>query len=97
MLPDAAIELPRKALDNPAMARAVADVRPAQAASRQASDALRRRDKQHRLPFATTLPCCYTEEEVERLINERMQSIEDGTAEFVSHDEVKARIKAMLA
>ncbi len=44
-----------------------------------------------------TAPCCYTEEEVERLLNERMQSIEDGTAEFVSHDEVKARIKAMLA
>lgn len=44
-----------------------------------------------------TLPCCYTEEEVERLLNERMQSIEDGTAEFVSHDEVKARIKAILA
>ena len=42
-------------------------------------------------------PCCYTEEEVERLLNERMQSIEDGTAEFVSHDEVKARIKAMFA
>lgn len=42
-------------------------------------------------------PCCYTEEEVERLLNERLQSIEDGTAEFVSHDEVKARIKAMLA
>ena len=42
-------------------------------------------------------PCCYTEEEVERLLKERMQSIEDGTAEFVSHDEVKARIKAMLA
>ena len=41
-------------------------------------------------------PCCYTEEEVERLLNERMQSIEDGTAEFVSHNEVKARIKAML-
>ena len=45
----------------------------------------------------TTPPCCYTEEEVEKLLAERMQSIEDGTAEFVSHDEVKARIKAMLA
>ncbi len=44
-----------------------------------------------------TPPCCYSEEEVEKLLNERMQSIEDGTAEFVSHDEVKARIKAMLA
>ena len=44
-----------------------------------------------------TQPCCYTEEEVENLLNERMQSIEDGTVEFVSHDEVKARIKAMLA
>ena len=44
-----------------------------------------------------TPPCCYTEEEVERLLNERMQSIEDGTAEFVSHNEVKARIKEMLA
>ena len=42
-------------------------------------------------------PYCYTEEEVENLLNERMQSIEDGTAEYVSHDEVKARIKAMLA
>lgn len=42
-------------------------------------------------------PCCYNEEEVERLLNERMQSIKDETAEFVSHDEVKARIKAMLA
>ncbi len=42
-------------------------------------------------------PCNYTVEEVERLLNERMQSIEDGTAEFVSHDEVKARIKVMLA
>ena len=46
---------------------------------------------------ATTLPCCYTEEEVEKLLSERMQSIADGTAEMVSHDEVKARIKAMLA
>lgn len=42
-------------------------------------------------------PCCYTEEEVERLLNERMQSIKDETAEFVSHDEVKTRIKEMLA
>lgn len=42
-------------------------------------------------------PCCYTEEEVERLLAERMQSIADGTAEMVSHDEVKARIKAILA
>lgn len=41
-------------------------------------------------------PCCYTEEEVDWLLNERMQSIEDETAEFVSHDEVKACIKAML-
>ena len=46
---------------------------------------------------ADTPPCCYTEEEVERLLNERLQSIENGTAEFVAHDEVKARIKAMLA
>ena len=45
----------------------------------------------------TVPPCCYTEEEVERLLNERMKSIEDGTAELVSHDEVKARIKAILA
>ena len=44
-----------------------------------------------------TPPCYYTEDEVERLLNERLQNIEDGTAEFVSHDEVKARIKAMLA
>ena len=46
---------------------------------------------------AATPPCCYSEEEIERLLNERMQSIEDGTAELVSHDEVKARIKAMLS
>jgi len=46
---------------------------------------------------STTPPCCYTEEEVEKLLAERMQSIEDGTAEMVSHDEVKARIKAILA
>lgn len=45
----------------------------------------------------TEPPCCYTAEEVERLLVERMQSIADGTAEMVSHDEVKARIKAMLA
>ena len=42
-------------------------------------------------------PCCYTEEEVEKLIAERMQSIEDGTAELVNNEEVKARIKAILA
>ena len=42
-------------------------------------------------------PCCYTEEEVERLLAERMQSIADGTAELVSQDEVKARIKALMA
>ena len=50
-------------------------------------------------PKETTaeLPCCYTEEEVEKLIAERMQSIENGTAELVSNDEVKARIKAILA
>ena len=35
-------------------------------------------------------PCCYTEEEVERLLAERMQSIADGTAELVSNDEVSA-------
>lgn len=46
---------------------------------------------------ATTPPCCFTEEEVEKLIAERMQSIDDGTAELVSNDEVKARIKAILA
>lgn len=45
----------------------------------------------------TIAPCSYTEEEIERLLLERMQSIEDGTAEFISHDEVKARIKAILA
>lgn len=44
-----------------------------------------------------TPPCCYPEEEVERLLAERMQSIADGTAEMVPHDEVKARIKALLA
>jgi len=42
-------------------------------------------------------PCCHTEEEVENLLSERMQSIEDDIAEFVLHDEVKARIKEMLA
>lgn len=42
-------------------------------------------------------PCCYTEEEVELLLNERMKNMADGTTEFVSHDEVKGRIKAMLA
>ena len=45
----------------------------------------------------TTPPCCYTEEEVERLLAERMQSIADGTAEMIPHEEVKARIKAMMA
>ena len=45
----------------------------------------------------TTTSCCYTEEEVEKLIAERMQSIKDGTAELVSNDEVKARIKAISA
>ena len=46
---------------------------------------------------STVPPCCYTEEEVERLLAERMQSIADGTAELVPHDEVKARIKALMA
>lgn len=46
---------------------------------------------------AAAPPCCYTEEEVEKLLAERMQSIANGTAEMVSHNEVKARIKAMLA
>ena len=46
---------------------------------------------------STIPPCCYTEEEVERLLSERIQKIADGTAELVAHDEVKARIKAMLA
>ncbi len=45
----------------------------------------------------TTSPCCYSEAEVEKLLNERMKCIDDGTAEFVSHEEVKARIKAMMA
>ncbi len=45
----------------------------------------------------TTPPCCYTEEEAERLLAERLQSIADDTAEKVSHDEAKARIKAMMA
>ncbi|MBQ2543137.1 MAG: hypothetical protein II554_07270 [Bacteroidales bacterium] len=44
-----------------------------------------------------TSPCCYSEAEVEKLLNERMKCIDDGTAEFVSHEEVKARIKAMMA
>ena len=42
-------------------------------------------------------PCCYTEDEVERLLEERMQSIEDGSVELVSNDDVKAHIKALLA
>ena len=42
-------------------------------------------------------PCRYSEAEVEKLLNERMNAIENGTAEFVSHEEVKARIKAMMA
>ena len=45
----------------------------------------------------TEPPCCYDEEEVEKLIAERMQSIDDGIAELVSNDEVKAHIKAILA
>lgn len=45
----------------------------------------------------TAPPCCYTEEEVEKLIAERIQSIEDDTAELVSNDEVKAHIKAIMA
>ena len=45
----------------------------------------------------TDPPCCYTEEEMEKLIAERMQSIEDDTAELASNDEVKAHIKAILA
>lgn len=45
----------------------------------------------------TVPPCCYTEEEVDRLLNERIKSIEDGTAELVSNEEVKARIKALMA
>ena len=51
MLSDAAVELAGKAFDDAPMARAVANVRPTQAASRQASDALRRRNEQHRLSF----------------------------------------------
>ena len=46
---------------------------------------------------STVPPCCYTEEEVERLLSERTQKIADGTAELVAHDEVKARIKALMA
>ena len=47
-------------------------------------------------PVATP-PCCYSDEELETLLNQRMQSIENGTAELISHNEVKARIKAMLS
>lgn len=41
--------------------------------------------------------CHYTTKEVEQLLDKRMKNIEDGTAEFVSHDEVKARVKALMA
>ena len=44
-----------------------------------------------------TPPCQYTAEDVDRLLTNRMQNIENGTAEFVSHEEVKARIKALMA
>ena len=44
-----------------------------------------------------TPPFQYTAEDVDRLLTNRMQNIENGTAEFVSHEEVKARIKALMA
>ena len=34
-------------------------------------------------------PCCYTEEEVERLLAERMQSIADGTADCAVQYEIE--------
>ena len=43
------------------------------------------------------LTTAYTESEVEKLLAARMQSIADNTAEMVSHDEVKTRIKALIA
>lgn len=42
------------------------------------------------------LICQYTEKEVERHLNERIQSIEDGKAVLISNNEVKAHIKAMF-
>ena len=41
--------------------------------------------------------CHYTAKEVEQLLDKRMKNIEDGTAELVSHDEVKARVKALIS
>lgn len=47
--------------------------------------------------FSKDLPiCCYAEKEVDVLLNGRMQSVENGTAEFVSHKEAKAHIKALF-
>jgi hypothetical protein len=44
-----------------------------------------------------TPPCQYTTDDVDQLLTNRMQEIENGTAEFVSHEEVKAHIKALMA
>jgi hypothetical protein len=42
----------------------------------------------------STMPCSYTDEEMYSIVRERLQDLEDGTAEFVDGDEVFSKIRA---
>ena len=40
------------------------------------------------------IPCSYSEDEMYALVKERLESLEDGTAELVDGDEVFSKIRA---
>jgi len=40
------------------------------------------------------MPCSYSDEEMYAIVKERLQSLEDGTAELVDGDEVFSKIRA---
>ena len=40
------------------------------------------------------MPCSYTDEEMYAIVKERLQSLNDGTAELVDGDEVFSKIRA---
>ena len=42
-------------------------------------------------------PCCYTREEVRHLVTDRLDRLDAGSAETISHEEVRRRLESRFA
>lgn len=47
-------------------------------------------------PKTEEIPCCYTEEEVRRLLAQRLREVDEGTAVLIDNDDVFAEAELLL-